>query len=1332
MRRIILLISIIFLMPAFFSVSSAMQRTGRLYDDRMIVAGEYTGFCRDKEGYMWIGTNKGLLRFDGNSYDIYRHEESDTGSLSDSRILGVLCDTKGRVWVATANGLNLYQPSEDNFKVVPLAAKEFYGYIIGLAEQTDGTVTFVVSGVGLYIVSEDSGSLVGVKYYSGDTEKDINAIICGRNGRIYLGSRDGRMHIMAPNGIISTVKISDGDYIRAMTLEEDGNILVSTLSDLFRFDVSTNELQRLSVDGRITISSMSNAAGDMVYIATSGQGLWQISSKSDIAVKCVDIYCPFMNLSTAKIGAVYSAPGGNLWLGCDFKGVVLVPGRSIPFLYRKLADYYPDFQGGLGSLGIWGSNVIACLDKGRIAIIDSAGKVVSSTAIPGVDYLTHIEVTDDDKAIVSVADNGLWQLDLPTGKVTKFLDIPGKYPSVVTAPGKPGEMFIGIHGAGLMRYNKSSGEKTWIPFDPDSNTFTNPYITCMNHTADDKIWIGLYGGIACYDLKREKMLEIDQEPFLKGATFAIVPCLTDSSVWVGTSHGLIHLDPSKGVIEKLTTANGLSDNDIRDIARDHNGGKWIATMRGLSYLPPDNDTILSYYGGSGLMETSFNQIRFSRDGKKMYLGSDLGITSFMPDSLPAIGFGNEIKVSAVLINGKRIAPNSKNDICRIIEPDGDGPLVLRLPYKDNALTFRLSTMDFRDASNIRYMWRLSKKEKWIIGPPGENTINLPHLDPGSYDLEICALENQVTSAPKLIRIEIAYPWYMTVWAWIVYTLIFLSFIVLAVILFKKKREEQVNEDRIKFFMDVSHDIRSPMTLILSPLESLMKEQRDPEVMTKLDVMHKNVHRVMNLMNQLLDIRKLEKGKMRLSCRKTNVVEFVESLVELFVPQAEAKSQNLTFKSEGDLGEIWLDRDNFDKIISNLISNAIKYTPDGGSIEVGVSEVDDAALGKCLGVTVTDTGIGLDPKSQSKLFEPFYRVRESHAPATMGTGIGLDLCHRLVVLHHGAISAVNREDGVKGSVFTVLIPVSESHYDSSELVVGKPDDDASNQHLMMSGAPVIHGAVQRPRPASAGKKVLLVDDDAELRGYISALLGKNYKVKEAMDGEQALKIIDDWQPDIIVSDVMMPGMDGLTLLRRLKSNVGTNHIPVVLLSSKTALADRMAGWDKGADGYLGKPFNTDELEALLDTLIENRMRMKGKFSGAQDTEGKIDAPEMKGNDEVLLERIMKEINAHIDDPELNVEKLSTEVGVSRAHLHRKMKDLIGMTPSDYIRNIRLKRACELLRRPDIEVTQVAYKIGFTSQPHFSSHFKRYTGFSPSEYRAKCFSGSEPEVDLNIKP
>lgn len=1314
-----------------FVADGAATRTGRLFNDPVVMAGDYTGFCQDKDGYVWIASNRGLFRFDGNSYDIYRHDDSEKGSLSDSRILSVICDSKGRVWVATANGLNLYMPDSDSFKVVRLPSqKDFFGYVIALDEQIDGTVTFVVSGVGLYVVDDASGDPVAVMYPGGPVAKEFNSITCCRNGKIYLGSHDGTVYCMASNGRVTSQKVTDGSYIQTLALEEDDNVLVSTLNDVYRIDSKSGEVTRLSVGSHLSITNLSNSNGGRVYVATSGDGLWEVATKSDIVRKCEDMYCAFLNFDNAKIGASYTAPDGNLWVGCNYKGIVLFPGSHIPFRYRKFTDSFPDFGGGPGALNEWNGYSLVALDKGRVVLFGHGGKVLMSTAIPGVDNITHIELINDDKALVSAADSGIWELSIPSGAVRKILDIPGKYTSIVTAPGREGELFIGVNGLGLMRYDLKSNAQTWIPYDPDGRFLTNPYITCLNHTSDDKVWIGLYSGIACYDLKADSLMEIDQQPFLQGVTSAIVPCLTDNSVWVGTSHGLIHFDPVDGVIKKYTTADGLSDNDIRSISRDHNGGKWIGTMRGLSYVTPDNSRILSYYGGNGLVETSFNQIKYSPSRKGLYLGSDLGITAFMPDSVPPPGFDSEVKVSAMYLNGQRLLPNMKNGRHVVISGNPMFPDVLHLPYKDNALSLRMSTMDFRDASNIRYKWRLDKNDDWIATAPGDNMLYLPHLDPGNYDLQICAEENNVESPVTSIRLSVSLPWYWSGLAKIIYLVLFVAFNVLAFMLVRKRRAEKINEDKIKFFMDVSHDIRSPMTLIMSPLESLMKEQQDPDVKTKLNVMHRNAQRVMNLINQLLDIRKLDKGKMRLSCRKTDVIAFVGELVDLFKPQAEDKKQTLTFTEISDPGEAWLDRDNFDKVMVNLISNAIKYTPEGGSIDVALSAAEDEKLGRCLKVTVTDTGIGLDDKSLSRLFEPFYRVREDHAPATMGFGIGLDLCHRLVELHHGVISAVNREDGVKGSVFTVVIPIDRSNYGEYEIVEGETEDFDSGRHLVMTPGSTAVELPSRPKPLTAGGKILVVDDDAELRGYVASALGKYYKVKEAADGNEAMKIVADWKPNIVVSDVVMSGMDGLTLLKRLKSNADTNHIPVVLLSSKTALSDRMAGWDKGADGYLGKPFNVDELTALVDTLIENRRRMKGKFSGAQDTEGKIDAPEMKGNDEVLLERIMKEINANIDDPSLNVEKLSSEVGVSRAHLHRKMKDLIGMTPSDYIRNIRLKRACELLRRPDIEVTQVAYKIGFTSQPHFSSHFKRYTGFSPSEYRAKCLAGGDPDVALKI--
>ncbi|MDE6291296.1 MAG: hypothetical protein K2M16_07170, partial [Muribaculaceae bacterium] len=889
------------------AADAAVTRTGRLFDDPVVMAGDYTGFCQDNDGYVWIASNRGLFRFDGNSYDIYRHDDAKDGSLSDSRILGVMCDSKGRVWVATANGLNLYMPGSDSFKVVRLPLQtDFFGYVIGMGEQVDGTVTFIVSGVGLYVVDDASGELVAVLYPGGQVAKEFNSIACCRNGKIYLGSHDGTVYCMASNGRITSQKVTDGSYIHRLAVEEDDNVLVSTLNDIYRIDSRTGSVSRLSTDGRLSITNLSNSARGRVYVATSGEGLWEVLAKSDKVNKCEDMYCAYMNIDNAKIGAVYTAPDGNIWLGCDYKGIVLFPGRHIPFRYRKFSDFFPDFGGGLGALTEWNGCSLVAIDKGRVVMFGHGGKVLMSAVIPAKGNITHIELIDGDKALVSVADDGIWELSIPSGAVRKFLDIPGKYTQVVTAPGKEGELFVGVNGEGLMRYDIKSGRQTWIPHDPDSRKLTNPYITCLHHTPDDKIWIGLYSGIACYDLKADSLVEINQQPFLKGVTSAIVPCLTDNSVWVGTSHGLIHFDPDKGVVGKYTTADGLSDNDVRSISRDHNGGKWIGTMHGLSYVTPDNSRIMSYYGGNGLVETSFNHIRYSPSRKGLYLGSDLGITAFMPDSVPAPGFSREVKVSAMYLNGQRLLPEMKNGRDVVISGNPMDPDELRLPYKDNALSLRMSTMDFRDASNIRYKWRLDSKDDWIKTAPGDNMLYLPHLEPGSYDLEICAEENNVDSPVTSIRLRVSLPWYWSGLARFIYLILFVAFIVLTYMLVKKRRVEKVNEDKIKFFTDISHDIRSPMTLVLSPLESLMKDDHGHDVNVKLNMMHRNAQRVMSLVNQLLDIRKLDKGKMRLACRKTDIVGFVGELVELFRPQAAEKDQNISFVDAGAPDEIWLD------------------------------------------------------------------------------------------------------------------------------------------------------------------------------------------------------------------------------------------------------------------------------------------------------------------------------------------------------------------------------------------------------------------------------------------
>ncbi len=1346
-RLFLLALSLILALPGFSAPAPGAEKpaqtpaesasyadgsyTGWLFTSSEAVASDYTSLCQDNDGFLWIGTDRGLFRFEGNSYDIYAASLSREGSISDSRVLDLLCDSKGRIWVATANGLNLYDPATDSFRVVSLPSLNFYGYIIAVSELSDGTIIFVVSGFGLFVVSDREGPLESVRYLPNmEEEKNLNTLLCGSDGKIYSGTRNGELCIIDPNGQWKKLQVSDS-YITDLAFDGHGNVLVSDAASIFRVRLRDgNSITKLSCPEKIHISRLSTERKGNVFVGTYGKGLWHVADGADSVERTSDIFSSFLSLNTAKIGAVYCAPDDNVWLGCNYYGIVLIPDRPLPFTYRNLTNVFSDFSGGINAVTTWKNNVITALDKGRIAMFSPEGRLLKMTSIPGNGSLNALVRIPGDKLIAGVANDGLYELSLHDFTLRRIMPIEGtSYPFITVSPGLDRDLFVAAHGIGVFRFDPVTGEREALPIDGEGSRLTNSYVASMCRTSDDKLWMGLFGGLACYDLRGDSLMVIDQEPFQSGACYTLAET-GGGKLAIGTSHGLVLYDPAKGVTRKFTMEDGLVANDIRDIALDRKGGLWIATLHGLSYFNPSDSTFLSFHGGHGMVENAFGHISASDNGRMLHMSSNLGITSFSPENALMPSPKTKINISGIYLNGRRLAPDTELAGRPFVEGHPLTPDALYLPYKENTLTLRITPMDFRDASDLRYRWQLDGLSKeWNTTAPGDALIYLPHLDPGKYTLRIEALENGVASDPLVTTIHIATPWYISWWMKLIYILVVITVVALVYTLLKRRRQAREDDARIKFFMDVSHDIRSPITLILSPLESLLKEPFNNDVKMKLKTMHRNSLRILSLVNQLLELRKLEKGKMRLSCRLTDMDTFVKELVEMFIPQAREKGLTLTFEAAEDLPEIWVDRQNFDKILVNLISNAIKYTPEGGSIVVRNALVENPQIGEAVQVNIIDTGVGMDAKTEHRLFERFYQAHDDTGASKTGFGIGLDLCRRLIEFHHGVIAGGNRTDGVRGSIFSVALPVGTDAYLPDELVSANQSVSAVAEpivrNLPSSMALPVDEGITKPVKSGGQRTVLVVDDDIELRDYICSHLAKHYKVKSASDGEEALRIVADKAPDLIVSDVMMPVMDGLSLLQRLKKNADTHHIPVVLLSSKQDIADRMAGWDRGADGYVGKPFHIEELDALVDNLIDNRLRMKGKFSGAQDTDGKIAAPEMKGNDEALMERVMKIIDRNIDDPKLNVEKLAQDVGLSRAHLHRKMKDMVGMTPSDFIRTIRMRRACELLRKGDVAVTQVAYKVGFTSQPHFSTIFKNFTGFTPSEFRDRSEAGELPE-------
>ena len=456
------------------------------------------------------------------------------------------------------------------------------------------------------------------------------------------------------------------------------------------------------------------------------------------------------------------------------------------------------------------------------------------------------------------------------------------------------------------------------------------------------------------------------------------------------------------------------------------------------------------------------------------------------------------------------------------------------------------------------------------------------------------------------------------------------------------------------------------------------------------------------------MRKIDKQQMHLHCSETDMVQFVAGICKMFEFNAQERGITLAFAHDGiDRLPAWVDRSQFDKVVTNLLSNAFKYTTDGGEISVvmGSEEAEKAYDTRQFTLKVIDTGVGLDPDSLRHIFDRFYQGSNSRNLKIEGTGIGLNLCKMIVDMHHGTIKAENRTDGKQGSVFTVTLPLGNSHLQPEE-IDSEPDAPAAQQQQALP-----------PASSTTRKRVLLVDDDAEIGQYIKQELGRHYKFGLCPNGKEGLKELLANDYDLVVSDVMMPEMDGFTMLRMIKTNLNLSHLPVIMLTSKADVANRLEGLEHGADAYLAKPFDMEELHLTMENLIQGRRHLKGKFSGAQQQHDKLEQPEVKGNDELLMERIMKAVNKNLNDSDFSVEMLCSEVGISRAQLHRKMKELTGISTSEFIRNIRLEQAARLLKEQKINVTQVAYTVGFSNLAHFSTVFRKHFGVAPSEYAAQ---------------
>jgi signal transduction histidine kinase/DNA-binding response OmpR family regulator len=809
------------------------------------------------------------------------------------------------------------------------------------------------------------------------------------------------------------------------------------------------------------------------------------------------------------------------------------------------------------------------------------------------------------------------------------------------------------------------------------------------------------------------------------------------NIWIGTNEGLYVLNDKYEILKKYTTEDGLPNNVICGIVEDELGNVWISTHNGLSKFIIKENKFINYYNSDGLQGNEFyRSVFFKSPSDEIYFGGINGITFFNPYQIKEKREKLQINLIALNIGDKTVFYNTKEkkDKPRRFISDLD---TIYLDYKDNIFNLEFSTFDFGIPEQISYRYQLDglNNNEWIHTEPGVNKIHFTNVNYGKYRLKIVASVHDTYSPTKELILIISPPWYLSWQATTAYILLFLLIIAGVVKyiydrikyqheLIRQQHIEEINETKLQYFTNISHDIRTPMSLIITPLEKLVTSETDVQKKYIYQIMYRNANRILRLINQMMDMRKIEKGQMAMKFRETDIVGFIEDLMKTFEYTAQKRNIEFEFIHQETQLNAWIDIDNFDKVMMNVLSNAFKFSPDNGSIIVSLKSVHDAPKDEFhtkdyLEIIISDSGVGIEENDTEKIFDRFYQS-ENYMGKNVGTGVGLHLSRSIMKLLHGTIFAQNKKDG-KGAEFIIRLPLGNEHLSPKETELSYATTEAPNvqkskeQPLLLSDEPpVFNGKKIKPKTKY---RVLIVEDDEEICNYLKNELSVYFRVEEKNNGKEAWKVIQDNHPDLVISDIMMPEMDGVTLCRRIKSNVDTKDIPVILLTAKSTDSDKAEGLEVGADVYVVKPFNIDLLIKQSLNLIENRNRIKIKPLEEEEFKELLSPNPLPSADQILLEKVVKLIHDNISNPNLNVEFLSNSISISRVQLYRKLKELTNQSPSDFIKTIRIKQAAVLLTNQKVQISEVAYSVGFSNLSHFSNSFKEFYGISPTEYIEK---------------
>lgn len=1318
---------------------------------------------QDKEGLIWIATEDGLNRYDGAKFMVYREMVKDAPS--SNFVTYTFEDSHKRLFIGTLDGVLLHDKATGSFQKIPFSLHtnpHMNAHVTCIMERRDGDILVGTTNHGAFQLKAEGDSLYLKQDISLAPSLSINTLYEDRDKRLWVATTDKGIYLLdgenpyesifSPSSVQFTSNMAEDIYGNLYIGDNRGNVYQYHRRRDDFFVVPAIDRQASAIKAIYAINQ------EEMLIATDGDGLRRIHVNRGVVEKS-NLSVSSINIDKAKVHTLLKDRQGNTWLGCFQKGVVIRPSTTNNFTYigRNSATHncigdccvvslMRDHNGGLW-VGTDNDGIYLLTPEGQLKRHFEPGE--GAHHVPA----TITALCEDSRKQIWI---GSYQKGLalmnPTDGHCRFMDLKDEMGKQVDkiydiVEDNNQTLWIATMGNGIYSIDLRTNIATKLKA-ADSGTrpkenddmLHNAYVNALKFSPkDNRLYIGTFDGLGCLDLSTYSFKNTWKDNRMMAGRIIYALCEDEqNNLWMATNKGIVILNTETNETKELTTKDGLPSNSIAAIECDAEGSIWISSNYGISRYRPQNGTLVNYYAADGLQGNEFSKrVSFKGEKGEMNFGGTNGVTVFDPRSIVNPSKKPQIYIADFYLKGHPIYQGTLSGRRPITDRPVSETTDFYFSHQDNTIDIEFSAQEFHSPERISYHYNVNNTG-WHALPPKSNKLSFSKLAPGTYQLQLYSREYDQKSDIKQIRIHIATPWWRSQTLQYACIMLIIGAILMMAAYAKRRQEwmkqvmiqkhkEELNETKLQFFINVCHEIRTPMSLITGPLQKLMKTDRNAERQHTYSTMQRNAARILQLINQLMDVRKIEKGQMKLKYRETNIEELTRELIENFEYQAKEKNINIGLHAADAGIKAWIDPKNFDKVVVNLISNALKSAPEGGEINIHLKQGKDTKaktpeLRDYVEMGFENNGPAIAPEEAEHIFERFYQL-SANSPIENGTGIGLHLTRSIVDLHHGKIWVENNSNKA-GCTFFVRIPAGCLHLTAAEM------EDANTPAPIVpttTGQTIfaVHSATAEEVKETAGKKhkVMIVEDDEEIRQYICREFAANFHMQSCTNGKDALQKILQQLPDLVICDIMMPEMDGFTLCKKIKQNVNINHIPVVMLSAKNTDEDTIEALTNGADAYITKPFSMEVLLQTARNLIKGRELLKNNYSGNQAQETRSKAITAASPDERLLDKVMRIINNNIGNANLNVEGIAAEVGISRVHLHRKLKELTNQSTRDLIRNMRLQAAAKLLAEKRHSVAEVAGLTGFSNVTYFTSAFKELYGVPPTAYMEQHASAAD---------